>query len=190
MEFKDRLKSLRKEFGLTQAEFAKKSGIGRSILGMYETGKRKPSFEVLEAIADYFNVTMDYLTGKSDSPYPSHNTLTDNDVGALIGAFHRKIRDEHKNDIGSDSYCEDLAAANRFLNTLFTEWANTKKIPPISVTDEAEQLLIIRYRTLDKDRQNELTKRADELCTLYSLNVNMDKVRTMHDLYTQLREKD
>lgn len=44
---------------------------------MYETGKREPDFESLELLADYFNVDIDFLIGKSDKPtivnaYPSH----------------------------------------------------------------------------------------------------------------------
>lgn len=64
-EFKDRLKSLRTEAGLTQGELAKKAGITTSTISMYEQGNRKPSLEALEALADFFNVDVDYLLGKS-----------------------------------------------------------------------------------------------------------------------------
>lgn len=40
-------------------------GVSESTIGMYERNQREPAFEVLEAIADYFNVDMDYLTGRS-----------------------------------------------------------------------------------------------------------------------------
>lgn len=67
MEFKDRLKDLRTQKHLTQEEFSRQTGIGRSAVGMYESGKRKPSFEVLELIADFFNVNMGYLAGKESN---------------------------------------------------------------------------------------------------------------------------
>ena len=66
MKFSDILKSLRKEQRLTQVELAKKLGLTRSSLSMYELGDREPDFETLEAIADFFNVDMDYLLGRSD----------------------------------------------------------------------------------------------------------------------------
>lgn len=64
MEFKDVLKKLRKERGLSQTELASKLGVSYSLIGMYETGNRKPSYEMLEAIGDYFNVSTDYLQGR------------------------------------------------------------------------------------------------------------------------------
>lgn len=63
--FADMLKQLRKQRGLSQPELASILGVGKSTISMYESGQRKPSFEMLEAIADCFNVDMDYLLGKS-----------------------------------------------------------------------------------------------------------------------------
>ncbi|MEG1982054.1 MAG: helix-turn-helix transcriptional regulator [Clostridia bacterium] len=66
MEFKDNLKELRKKEGLSQVDLAEKLGFSKSLVGLYETGGRKPSFEALETVADYFNVSIDYLMGKDD----------------------------------------------------------------------------------------------------------------------------
>lgn len=44
----------------------RKIGISRSTIGMYETGAREPDFETLEKIADFFNVDIDYLLGRTD----------------------------------------------------------------------------------------------------------------------------
>lgn len=64
MEFKDILKNLRKARGYSQIELAGKLGVSPGLIGMYETGKRKPSYELLEAIGDFFNVSTDYLQGR------------------------------------------------------------------------------------------------------------------------------
>ena len=66
MKCNERLKELRLSRELTQEEFAKRIGISRSAVGMYEKGKREPDFETLELFADFFNVDMNYLLGKSD----------------------------------------------------------------------------------------------------------------------------
>lgn len=64
--FHNVFKQLRIASGLTQAEFSKRIGISRSTIGMYETGAREPDFETLEKIADFFNVDIDYLLGRTD----------------------------------------------------------------------------------------------------------------------------
>ena len=63
--FKDMLKYLRASHNISQAELAKAIGVSPSAIGMYETGEREPSFEIEENIADYFNVSLDTLRGKS-----------------------------------------------------------------------------------------------------------------------------
>lgn len=65
-KFATRLTALREERKLTQKELAEKLGLSSSAISMYEIGKREPDFETLELIADYFNVSMDYLIGKED----------------------------------------------------------------------------------------------------------------------------
>lgn len=66
-KFSDRLVYLRKRDRLSQQELATKLGVSRSVVGMYETGQRMPSFEVLEAIADTFNVNISFLIGQVDN---------------------------------------------------------------------------------------------------------------------------
>lgn len=63
MAFKDELRRLRKQDGMTQAELAVRLGIAKSTISMYECGNREPDFETLESIADFFNVDMNRLTG-------------------------------------------------------------------------------------------------------------------------------
>ncbi|SER19810.1 helix-turn-helix domain-containing protein, partial [Neolewinella agarilytica] len=61
-----RLVQLRKEHNLSQSELAKKIGIHANVVGRYERGEAKPSIEQVLKIADVFDVSMDYLTGKVD----------------------------------------------------------------------------------------------------------------------------
>ena len=65
--FNDMLKYLRVREKMSQAELADKLGVSKSTVGMYELGKREPDFETLEAIADLFNVDMNFLLGKVGS---------------------------------------------------------------------------------------------------------------------------
>ena len=66
MKFAETLKTLRKEKGFTQAQLAKEIGYSRAIIGFWEKGEKSPTLEALTAIADYFEVSIDYLAGRED----------------------------------------------------------------------------------------------------------------------------
>nr|UWD76645.1 MAG: helix-turn-helix domain protein [Bacteriophage sp.]DAD97313.1 MAG TPA: repressor protein [Myoviridae sp. ctzc413]DAH65229.1 MAG TPA: repressor protein [Caudoviricetes sp.]DAW08451.1 MAG TPA: repressor protein [Caudoviricetes sp.]DAY70868.1 MAG TPA: repressor protein [Caudoviricetes sp.] len=65
-QFDKILKLLRNEKNMSQQELADALGISKSSINMYERGERQPNFEVLETIADFFNVDIDYLLGRTN----------------------------------------------------------------------------------------------------------------------------
>lgn len=78
MDFSQIVKQLRLERGLTQQELANMVGLTKVTISQYETGKRKPSFEMIEALADVFHVDMNYLLGFTDKiSRPSGNQTDD-----------------------------------------------------------------------------------------------------------------
>lgn len=64
----DRIKKLRNDNNITQADLAKKIGVTTSSIGMYETNVRKPSYKILNKIANYFKVSTDYLLENVENP--------------------------------------------------------------------------------------------------------------------------
>ena len=66
--FTERLKKARKRKGLKQREVAEYLQIGLRSYQNYEGGQRRPDYETLVALADYFAVTTDYLLGRTDNP--------------------------------------------------------------------------------------------------------------------------
>ena len=75
-QFDKILKLLRNERQLSQQELADALGISKSSINMYERGERQPNFEVLETIADYFNVDIDYLLGRTSKTTKVINPIT------------------------------------------------------------------------------------------------------------------
>ncbi|SNS28104.1 DNA-binding transcriptional regulator, XRE-family HTH domain [Anaerovirgula multivorans] len=71
MEFKDKLKELRTSIGgnkkINQATVAQAIGVDRSTYSKYETGDSEPDFETVRKLADFFNVSIDYLLGREHS---------------------------------------------------------------------------------------------------------------------------
>lgn len=102
-------KNLRIGNGYTQQELANKIGVSRSAVGMYENGDREPDFEALEVIADFFNVDMDYLMGRSDKTHIV--TVRSENEQYFIQQFRLL------NYVGQDkaiSYVDDLVASGKY----------------------------------------------------------------------------
>ena len=66
MEFAERLKTLRKQVKLTQAQIAEKLNISQQAYASWERGAKKPTQDNLVKIAQVLNVSIDYLVGNSD----------------------------------------------------------------------------------------------------------------------------
>ena len=67
MAFAKRLLELRKQKGLSQLDLAQQIGVHKNVLGKYERDDVKPSIDIASKIADFFEVSLDYLTGKIDA---------------------------------------------------------------------------------------------------------------------------
>ena len=63
-----RLKELRKKKGISQLRLATELNTTQNTISRYETGEREPGIDELIKIADYFNVSVDYLVGRTENP--------------------------------------------------------------------------------------------------------------------------
>ncbi|MEE0681587.1 MAG: helix-turn-helix domain-containing protein [Candidatus Gastranaerophilaceae bacterium] len=68
MNFSSRLIQIRRSSDLTQKMLAHDLGLSEVAIQNYESGRRKPAYDSLIALADYFDVSLDYLVGRSDDP--------------------------------------------------------------------------------------------------------------------------
>lgn len=92
VDFSQRLKQLRKDKHLTQAQVAQRIGVTASMVSSYETDIRLPSYEVLVRIADVFGVTVDYLLCRQEKRFLDISELSDEEaavVCALIELLKR-----------------------------------------------------------------------------------------------------
>lgn len=63
-----RLKELRKKKGLTQLSLQMQTGIEQSLISKFENGDRIPPTETLIILADFYNVSIDYILCRTDNP--------------------------------------------------------------------------------------------------------------------------
>jgi len=94
--FGERLKELRKNKKLTQDELAKTFYLNKSSISRYENDTQIPENELLQNIADYFNVSLDYLMGRTNIVNTHSNTVTTTQT--------KKEQKDH------DSFMEDAKA--------------------------------------------------------------------------------
>lgn len=80
---KNRIKELRQEKGMTQAQLAEVLGITHSAVAKYESGTRKLSSDILCRTSDFFDCSVDYLIGRSLLRSP----VTEEDF-AFFAAYH------------------------------------------------------------------------------------------------------
>lgn len=113
--FSERLKRLRSEKGVMQKDVADYLGITSSAYGFYEQSKRQPDNDTLQKLADYFNVSIDYLLGRSDI------RNTSNLVSDLSASYFANIKGEIKPEDIPDDFAMKAAGVIRRSSTTMTE---------------------------------------------------------------------
>lgn len=117
--FAKRLRKLRKEKGINQTELGNILGLSTSAIGMYEQGRRTPDQETLKKIADFFDVSIDYLLGRTDDRKPPEKieeTTNTNDIDArLTKKDKRDIAKELEKLMDDIEHSDGLSAYNNQL---------------------------------------------------------------------------
>lgn len=135
--FGDRLKELRKKSNLTQQELASKFYLNKSSISRYENGTQLPEHELLEKIADYFDVSIDYLLGRTNIIKPSELETT-------ISNKNKETKQNNKRD-------EAEMLARKFLNMLID--AGEIKTKEDLTTDKALIILSKIFKELEEDTE-------------------------------------
>lgn len=95
VDFGERLKKLRTEYGLTQQQLADKLCVTKSVVSYYELQERYPSPEILIKLASIFRVSSDYLLGLDTKECISLDGLDANDIKIIINLIaHLKSKNE------------------------------------------------------------------------------------------------
>jgi transcriptional regulator with XRE-family HTH domain len=89
-KFKERFQLLRKESKKTQAAIADELGMTPQTLSYYANG-REPNYDTLIKIADYFNVSLDYLLGRSDNKYPPDKVRSTSMENELLSYIQNEL---------------------------------------------------------------------------------------------------
>lgn len=114
----ERLKECRKKKGVKQSEVADRLNVQRQIISYYESGTRKPNLDDLIMLADFYNVSIDYLVGRTDTP------TTDKDLRFICdytGLSDKTVTLLHNKIVERVPYREKMF---KFINKFITDFAD------------------------------------------------------------------
>lgn len=127
----DMLVYLRKRAKLSQQEVADKLEISRSAIGMYEAGRREPDLETLEAFADFYNVDMNTLVGRSiPSPSAGQSNVQITEKTATFGEKLKALRLEK--GLSQDQLAEVLGTSKQVIS----RYETNQRTPKITVAQQ------------------------------------------------------
>lgn len=119
--FCKRLRKLRSEYEKTQQDVAKVLKVNRSTYGAYESGKIMPPAEKCKALADYFNVSLDYLLGYAKARGMPSKKSEPADISEIISSvLHQLENDSESVSFEGDALSDDVkeVIADSLGNTL------------------------------------------------------------------------
>lgn len=143
----NRIKELRKEYGMTQDDIAKKLGLTRSAISSYERGRLEPTFQNIIKLADMFDVSAKYLMGLSIS---RNGENTDK---------RQDIKIEVKNLMSDISVDDELTYNKKRLNKPTREMIIKSLESTLNLVDSVSKAYDIDMAELEKSRQKKKSKK-------------------------------
>jgi len=172
----ERLKFLREKKGLTQKDVATKLGLEPAAISKYELDMREPNIEALKKLASIFNVSIDYLLGRTSDVYASDADRDVLDLSLIKDKYNlfsrkvNKIKDIYTNDttvqgvvnelccgVGKTTYGESKINTNiSFVNILeiLDDLQNSKMPSPqimLKIRDLENSIIIIEIDSYDDE---------------------------------------
>ena len=108
----ERIKQLRKKKGISQSELAEVIGVKNNTVSTWERGTRKPDFEALNLLSDYFEVSFEYILGSSDKEEarvkPTEEELDQLALSALADELYDNVK----------KYCQLSTKSQKMIDAL------------------------------------------------------------------------
>ena len=119
--FSKKLAALRRARKLTQAELAARLGISKSAVSMYERGNREPELVLLQAMADFFQVSVSSLLGREEDPLVN----ADPELTEYLAGLRDRPELRMLFSVTKDATKEDVEAAVKIIEALRGRNADT-----------------------------------------------------------------
>jgi transcriptional regulator with XRE-family HTH domain len=124
-----RLKKLRAEKGITQKELAAIIKVPRDTVANWEVSRGTPNIETISDIASYFDVSTDYLLGRTDDPSPiddNRQHVNDDDALEYLEELHKRPEMKALFQVGRKATKEDIETAITIIEALKKKGGNNE----------------------------------------------------------------
>jgi transcriptional regulator with XRE-family HTH domain len=142
----DRIKQLRLDISISQEDLARVLGKSRDAIASYEANNSLPDMETLKKLADFFEVSLDYLAGRSQlrSQFEAafDLDLEENEVGKLTGEILDSMQETVK-DAALEKNLELLKIVNRVYRSIRGVKISTWPEGKIIINDECNGVLMV-----------------------------------------------
>lgn len=149
MNIGEKISKLRQEYNLNKEELANRLGYGKSIITYWEKNERTPNAQAIIALADFFQVSADYLLGRSDDY--SVNTISSSD----LSDDQQYIVTEYNKLSSSDK--------QKIVNYMAICTARAEKKSDNSLTPMEEELITMTRKLEDKNQLAQILGFLEEL---------------------------
>ncbi|WP_312130800.1 helix-turn-helix domain-containing protein [Lysinibacillus capsici] len=143
--FGQKLAQLRKEKNLSQYKLAELMNFSRGQIANYEQGSREPDFETLERFADFFDVSIDYLLGRSNEPKSyidqlreANSHLDTQDMSKQLEFFQTKLKSDENLTFNGEPMSEE--DKDSLLETMEFALRMLKKQKKKQLEDDSEEI--------------------------------------------------
>lgn len=152
--FAQRLKELRKANNITQVQLAEMLGVSKGSVAMWETGKRMPSFDVLDRMTDVFKRRIDYILGYSNDATEPHEPTEEEIADAGMSEVETGMIDFMRQYARLDGFGQD--AVNAIIRAEYERCSATKTLDSASEID-----IRIRFKREHKLEETDETEKSE-----------------------------
>ena len=192
----ERIKYLREKNGFTQKDIATKLGVEPAAISKYELDMREPNIEAIKKLATIFNVSIDYLLGRTPDVFVDETDRDTLDISAIKDKYNftkkkmTKVKEIYKNDttlgvainelccgVGRTTYGESITNTNISMleiDAIFNNFDNSKDPKPqimMKIKDLENSIIIVEIDSFDDE---ELPINATERIALYTAKLSKE----------------
>lgn len=190
----ERIKYLREKNGLTQKDVAVKLGVEPAAISKYELNMREPNIEAIKKLATIFNVSIDYLLGRTPDVFVDETDRDTLDISAIKDKYNftkkkmDKVKELYKNDttlgvainelccgVGKTTYGESITNTNISMleiDNIFNDLKSSKEPKPqimMKIKDLEKSIIIVEIDSFDDE---EMPLDATDRIALYTAKLS------------------